>query len=221
MNLPYRKSKFSTASCDRGFLFALLFAAVCASAQKAPPPPKPADEGPSLEVTMKFIQDKLSEQRTTNVTEYRNNYPVRLALELTNAAANPRTCSIAYHTKSSFDGGVLHDSDVVILLKDVQKVLVESYKEYERQAEGRTEDRDWDSSYKVSPPVFVLEVQSKPEPFANGPKVSAISFPEETLAKRVGVAMEHAVALCGDARPSLDGAITFIRENLQAKGKVS
>jgi len=26
-----------------------------------PPPPKPADEGPSLEVTMKFIQDKLND----------------------------------------------------------------------------------------------------------------------------------------------------------------
>jgi hypothetical protein len=29
-----------------------------------PPPPKPADDGPSLEVTMKFIQDKLNELGT-------------------------------------------------------------------------------------------------------------------------------------------------------------
>lgn len=30
--------------------------------QNVPPPPKPPDNGPSLEVTMKFIQDKMNEQ---------------------------------------------------------------------------------------------------------------------------------------------------------------
>src|SRR5580700_11220871 len=34
------------------------------------PPPKPADEGPSLEVTMKFIQDKLNDVGAVNYATY-------------------------------------------------------------------------------------------------------------------------------------------------------
>ena len=163
---------------------------------------------------MKFIQDKLSEQRRTNLTEYNNNYPVRLALELTNASANPGTCSIAYHMKESSNEDVLEDRDVVVPLKDIPKVFVQPYTEHERQATGHTEDRDWNSHYRVSPPVFVLELQQTPYPLG-------VSFSDETLAKRVAAAVQHAVAVCGDARPSLDETIDFIRDKLLAKGKVS
>jgi hypothetical protein len=37
---------------------ALLLSYIRASAQDVPPPPKPLDDGPSLEVTMKFIEEK-------------------------------------------------------------------------------------------------------------------------------------------------------------------
>jgi len=39
-------------------------AALAQEKKTVPPPPKPADEGPSLEVTMKFIQDKMNDHGT-------------------------------------------------------------------------------------------------------------------------------------------------------------
>jgi hypothetical protein len=42
-----------------GFQLVGLLLVATALAQDVPPPPKPQDEGPSLEVTMKFLQDKL------------------------------------------------------------------------------------------------------------------------------------------------------------------
>jgi hypothetical protein len=41
-------------------------------AQDVAPPPRPADNGPSLEATMKFIQDKLNEQGEVNYTVRRS-----------------------------------------------------------------------------------------------------------------------------------------------------
>lgn len=47
------------------FYFCLVSQAVPMLAQQAvPPPPKPKDKGPTLEATMKFIQDKMNEQDT-------------------------------------------------------------------------------------------------------------------------------------------------------------
>jgi len=49
----------------KSWLMTVCFVALALSAdlaqRKVPPPPKPADEGPTLEVTMKFIQDKMNE----------------------------------------------------------------------------------------------------------------------------------------------------------------
>jgi hypothetical protein len=43
-------------------LVSLVVSVALAQKKTAPPPPKPADKGPSLVDTMKFIQDKLTDQ---------------------------------------------------------------------------------------------------------------------------------------------------------------
>jgi hypothetical protein len=54
--------------CLRTICFATLMASGALAQQKksVPPPPKPAEDGPSLEVTMKFIQDKMNDQGTVD-----------------------------------------------------------------------------------------------------------------------------------------------------------
>jgi hypothetical protein len=61
-----------------------------AQQKKAVPPPKPAD-GPSLEVTMKFIQDKMNDVGPVNYVEYNHDNVAarkfitqRTSLELSN-----------------------------------------------------------------------------------------------------------------------------------------
>ena len=45
-------------------------AALAQGKKNVAPPPKPADEGPSLEVTMKFMEDKLNDVGALNLVVY-------------------------------------------------------------------------------------------------------------------------------------------------------
>jgi hypothetical protein len=65
------------------FVFCLtLCVAAPALAQKVPLPPKPADDGPSLAETMKYIQDRLNEQGEVRwqtlgaMDKYLNDHPI-------------------------------------------------------------------------------------------------------------------------------------------------
>ena len=74
--------------------------AVLVAQQSAPPPPKPADNGPSLAVTMQFIQDKLNDIGTiTYVTtsHYKDQTFTNVNhLTITNVIADPKACRISY-----------------------------------------------------------------------------------------------------------------------------
>jgi hypothetical protein len=63
---------------------ALLLSCVRAGGQDVPPPPKPTDDGPNLEVTMKFIEDKLRSIGRLNYIGYihDNEPPVSRWLDL-------------------------------------------------------------------------------------------------------------------------------------------
>jgi hypothetical protein len=99
--------------------------------------PKPTDEGPSLEVTMKFIQDKLNDvggvsfltfatQTTDNST-----FSHRWTVELSNVVANPADCSIRYHGKMTLDGGPGNiAADVTMSLAGYKNVQLEPSEQY-------------------------------------------------------------------------------------------
>ena len=79
--------------CLRTICFATLMASGAVAQQKksVPPPPKPQDAGPSLEVTMKFIQDKMNDVGPVNYVEYNHDNVAarkfitqRTSLELSN-----------------------------------------------------------------------------------------------------------------------------------------
>jgi hypothetical protein len=81
-----------------------------AAQQTVPPPPKPADDGPSLEVTMKFIQDKLNDigplkwtVTSRNADAGDENITVHAA-ELAKVVADPQRCTISYHSLISAGG---------------------------------------------------------------------------------------------------------------------
>jgi membrane-associated protease RseP (regulator of RpoE activity) len=75
--------------------------------QTVPPPPKPADDGPSLEVTMKFIQDKLNDIGPLRYSVGRRAVDAdRDSVfgetdEITNVVADPQRCTISYRLQES------------------------------------------------------------------------------------------------------------------------
>ena len=168
---------------------------LCAQ-QAVAPPPGPANNGPSLAVTMQFIQDKMNEQGKINYTLYTHDnakgedWPVyQISIEFTNVIADPATCRITGHKITLRDGTVRMNRDLSLDLRDVLNVEVRtSMQEAKREdtANGHPEyDKRQDPSY------FAVTAISK------GNVETPFFFTYEDTANRVAKAMVHAVELCG------------------------
>jgi len=116
--------------CLMTIWFAVAATAVLAQ-ENSTVPPKLADNSPSLEVTMKFIQDKLNDFGSVVSTDQihdnaqGNDWSLQYAFHTTNLIANPSACSIGYHQKLEENGTVRSDYRAAFLLKDVANVEVE------------------------------------------------------------------------------------------------
>ncbi len=155
---------------------------------------------PSLEVTMKFIQDKLNEIGTVNFAGYVHDSAdgsdgvQKFSGTISNAVANPSACSFSYHRLVFNNGRKEHNENVVINLRDVQNISV------------LPDEQDWQNylvrvgdttkTVKDVPNIIALVIKLKN---GNDP---AIRFYEQEMADRVAKAMVHAVELCGGGRGS-------------------
>jgi hypothetical protein len=180
-------------------ILAVAMAGATALAQQAvPPPPQPALDkpaGPSLEVTLKFIQDKLNTVGTVNFAGYvhdsANNTDgvQKFSAAISNAATNPGACTLSYHRLVINNGSREHDENVVINLHDVQSIAV------------LPDEQDW-QMYLVRTGDITKTVKDVPDIIAlvikltNG-KDPTIRFYEQELSDRVAKALVHAVELCG------------------------
>jgi hypothetical protein len=179
-------------------ILALTFATFVSTSgqQTVPPPPKPADSGPSLAVTMKFIQDKLNDIGKVSFvvfwhdTKVGNDGTNTVTEEVTNATAAPNQCRIAYHWKVTSDGTTLNDSDGWFLLRDVQDIVVKPYEQYQNEASAAEGFPNLIAS-STNPPLTAMLVRR--------PHVFGYLFPftDPQLADRFAKAMTHAVELCG------------------------
>jgi hypothetical protein len=184
------------------FSILALSAALAQQKKAVPAPPKPADEGPNLEDTMKFVQDKLGDVGAVNYAAYGhdnatgNDWTNQLKTEATNVVADASSCRISYHWKMGINGGAEPDSETSFLLKTVGDVLVMTMEQDMKEQATAQGHPVW--SFRVDPPVFVLKVRRKDK----GSNV--FDFFDEQLANRLAKAMVHAVELCGGgAKPEL------------------
>ncbi len=165
-----------------------------AFAQDVPPPPKPKDDGPSLEVTMKFIEEKLNSIGRVNYIAYLHNNTDgsdttgRISDEVKNVRANPATCRIDFHDWETQNEKVKADTDAWFLLKAVQEVVVKTREQDAKESDSKEGHPEY--SYRIDPPVFILSINRK-----SGHHT--ISFYDEAMANRVAKALVHAVELCG------------------------
>jgi hypothetical protein len=175
-------------------MMTICFAALAVSAALAqekknvPLPPKPADDRPSLEVTMKFIQDKLNAVGPVNLVAYvhdnvaGNDWTNQSKTEFTKVVADPGACRIGYH---------VGDYDGRFLLKDIEDIIVMPVEQRMKEVATANGHPSW--SYRVDPPVFALHVRK----FDDKVAAAVFLFFDEQLANRVAKAMVHAVELCG------------------------
>jgi hypothetical protein len=180
-------------------ILAVVMATATALAQQSvPPPPQPAADkpaGPSLDVTLKFIQDKLNTIGTVNFAGYvhdsANNTDgvQKFSATISNAATNPGMCTLSYHRLVINNGSREHDENMLINLRDVQSISV------------LPDEQDW-QMYLVRIGETTKTVKDVPEISAlviklNNGKDPTLRFYEQDLADRVAKAMVHAVELCG------------------------
>jgi len=182
---------------------AVAVTAVLAQQKKAAPPPaKAADEGPSLEVTMKFIQDKVYSIGQVNFISYAHSgitgqdFTAQFRLEISKPVlTGSSNCMFFFHERSVVQGELRHDKDFGIPFKDVEdiksveKILVMS--EEQNLKEKDSANGHPEMSSRVDPPVFVVQA-IRSDNYKND-----LYFVDEELANRVAKAMVHAVELCG------------------------
>jgi tetratricopeptide (TPR) repeat protein len=159
-----------------------------------PTPPQPADNGPSLADTMKFIQEKLSLLEEVKYTLYGHiiepatNEVIPIVDEIGNVAVRPESCTIGYHLKVLAYDSTAKESDMRIPLRDVQMTALSTMEEYSKNSYGKDGNNVWVD--RTDPPVFVLQVLRN-----NGP-ANTFEFTDKDLANRVDKAIFHAVLLC-------------------------
>ena len=189
----------------------LFFATVSAIPQQAvPPPPRPADSGPSLEATMQYIQQKLSAIGTVTWIQPRQNTHSGFSVtdefnvELSQITADASKCRIRYHFKWTRDAQVIYDEDSSFYLKEVRDVVVEPLEQSTNRALAKLGHLDFVvPTGSLNPPVTVLRVRFAEE----NESASPFLFPEEferaflfldaSDADRTAKAITHAIELCG------------------------
>jgi len=158
--------------------------------QPPAPPPPAADNGPSLESTMKFIEDKLGSIGPVNYIGYfhdntaGSDWTNKFSAEATNVRADAAACRVGFHVKLTKDGAVVFDSDAGFRLKTVQEVAVETMEQFAKKERP-------EFAYRVDPPAFMLEVR-RDDHGGND-----FFLYDEALANRIAKALVHAVELCG------------------------
>ena len=150
------------------------------------------DNGPSLEVTMKFIQDKLNEQGPINYTETLrsgNHLSVEWSHEVSNVTADPKTCIVSYHRRTSENNNNNKSAtaqDERSNLKDVKKIVV------------------WSEEQLSSGPGVEVSVMPEVRDVvlykAGDLNAGLFEFLDDDLANRVAKALTHAVELCAAKR---------------------
>jgi hypothetical protein len=154
--------------------------------------------GPTLEFTMEYIQDKLisrgvlSYQVALHDSAADKDWSYDFTDKLSGTYANPSTCQIGFHWKQTRSGTVVTDKETVVDLSADTKSEVLTMDRYLTESTTKAGHEAWSS--KVSPSLFVVRV-SKPDGHD-----SNFLFPDEDTANHFAKALAHAAELCKSAQ---------------------
>jgi hypothetical protein len=180
------------------------------SQQPVSPPPNPVSNGPSLAVTMQFIQEKLNDNGKSSWIDNAQstrfagmNWQDTVTHEISNLVANEGQCGISYHffAKHSVayrwiaysDGKNNKGEDSSFSLRAVQEIVVKPWEQYE--TEWLAKNGHPDTTVNSCTPGMTALVVRQPHGVEN-----VFVFNDASLADRVAKAMVHAVELCGGGK---------------------
>lgn len=178
------------------WIFGLVLSLSTLAQTSVPPPPKPADSGPSLAVTMQFIRDKLSDIGKVNFVAYWHNTSENsdgsniVSEEISNVAVDNTQCQISWHWTEIWHGVTGNNLDIEIPLRTVQKIEVMPNEQFRTEVYAKAGNPNM-LEQSTSPAVTALLVRL-PHNVSN-----YLPFTDADLANRVAKAMVHAVELCG------------------------
>jgi hypothetical protein len=147
-----------------------LLAVSSAFAQDVPPPPKPADDGPSLEVTMKYIQDRLNGQAKVSYQSYLtdDNDPSSRILSsyssaVSNTAADTAGCKLSFtiDTTAALPEGKTYIYQYLekLSVRDIDRLVVESEQDIQnRRLNDLNRQTGQRLHFEFNPPIFLLRV---------------------------------------------------------------
>ena len=199
-----------------GTTLALLLLSYPAVAQQ----PTPSGSGPTLAVTMQFLQEKLGGQGQIRFAQHElmspsgDTWDSNTSIEVTSVRASPQACSLKYHFKqidtykdpnfriTNAKGKVLkagapiENEEHELVLSTVIGIHALAAGEYLSDGVQATANGVAQTvTFTTDPPVFVVTVQT-PEKLKK-----VFFFPDQQIAERVGKAMQHAVDLCKPPTP--------------------
>jgi len=175
--------------------------ALCAQRAVAPPP-KPTDNGPSLAVTMRFIQDKLNDTGPINYVAFWQNTTDgstgnnTITIEDTKVVADLNQCRIFYQEKVIRNGEDKGDIGYGFSVREIKNIVVKPYAQYLTESLADSGSPNIITT-STNPPLMALNVNLPPNfKFHHGFNYSFI-FKDADTADRVAKALTHAVELCG------------------------
>ena len=163
-------------------------------------PPVPKANGPTLEFTMEYIQEKLINRGVLNYDVFLHDtvsgkdWSYQFSDKLSGTYANPGTCQVGFHWKQTRSGQVVTDTELYFDLRSVAKVDVLTMDQYLTDAAVKAGHSSWTT--RVSPAVLVLRL-TKPDN-----QESNFVFPDEDLANHLAKALLHAIELCASTQYS-------------------
>ena len=164
--------------------------------QPIAPPPRPADNAPSLLATMQFLQDKLNALGSVSYaifihdTKDGSDSTKTHTIVASHATADPAKCHISYRQKFTIDGKAGNADDVELSFHDLQDVVVKPIELFINEGSANAGEPNI-IVQSTNPPITVLLVR--------GPHgvLAFLPFADAQLADRVAKATTHAIELCG------------------------
>jgi hypothetical protein len=194
---PFQQPVVPTASSQSSPVSALVLT----------PAQNPNRSGPSLDATMKFIQERLGDIGSVGYTAFYQNArydSMTTTDEFSKVIADARLCQISFHRKKMYkplkdndekDMDVItYDGDVSLSLRDIQEIEVKPMEQRLNDNQAATGHPETVVT-STRPAITALLVHKSHEVLYPFP------FTDALLANRVAKAIVHAVELCGGGEP--------------------
>jgi len=153
-----------------------------------------AQQGPTLEVTLNFIRDKLAAEGsvayTSSVTDSTDghSWSNQFSNRISNIEPDAASCRLSYHWVLVQNGQTDLDTTGKLPLNQVTDVQMMSMESALQKADTVAGHTTWTS--RVNPPIWVIHAM-----WNNS--YNTFYFPDEDTADRVAKAFAHAAQLCG------------------------